>query len=762
VRESSPYLLQRSASVPQPSSNADVYPFAEQPTFPEEDDFELRRYWNVIRRHYRLILTLFLIAEIATCAFLLTRTPQYTAVSTILVERQAPQLLSSTATSDQSDIAGVDTFYKTQYQILKSRSIAARVILDLRLEKNKYLNGPGSEPSLWTAWINWLTSAGSSPRLDHESQLLRVPGRTIDSYLADLTIRPEYDTRLVEIAFTSPDPVFSAKIANAHVRAYILQGYQRHAQSSEEAQRFLERKLGELEKRIEKSEADLNEYRRERGLVSFSLDDKDQIVSDQLMLLNRDLVGAEAERIALQADVQTIQNNDYNALPAVANSTLIQNLKAQLTMLQGQYASLSNQFTSDFPKVAELRAQVAELNRREQHEIDEVVNSTREKYQSAVDRENELRREFEQEKAHAMSLKGASLKEVILAREVDTNRALYQSVLERIKVLGMTTESQMTNISVIDPAEVPLVPSSPKKKLDMVLSGFLSLLLGVAAAFLIAGTDNTLKSSDEVQRYLRLPNLATVPHVAGPQDRSIDLRSLLSLRWKNDRQSGVAANPLEPMRKSFAAVAEAYRAVRTGILLSRSEQPPKTILVSSSTGGEGKSLTAINSAIVFAQMLNRVLLIDADLRWPRCHEILKVSAGPGLTEVLTGSERFDDAVQPTAVNGLYLLSAGVLPPNPTELLASKKMAEILTIAASYYEQVLIDSPPLLPVSDSVVLSRLVDGVVLVVSGNTARPLVRGSCSRLLQVGAKILGVVLNNVEEHEQHYYKGSYYTAKT
>jgi capsular exopolysaccharide synthesis family protein len=740
----------------------DVHALGPQRLVWEEDDFELGWYLQTLRRHGILIFAIFAFAEVLTGIVLFTRTPLYTATSTIMVERQAPQVLASAGTSDQPEAAGVDTFYRTQYEILKSRTLAATVIRDLGLEKNRYFNESLSKPSVVKVIFSWIASfipAPASPLHDRNNQL-GVPSEIIDTYLRGLTIRPEYDTRLIIIAFTSPDPALAAQIANAHVRAYILQGYQRHTQSSEEAQRFLEGKLVELEGRTEKSEADLNEYRRERGILSLSLDNKDEIVSQRLMQLNHDLVDAEAERIALEADVKTIQNQDYDALPAVVNSALIQNLKAQSTALQGQYASLASQFTPDFPKVAQLQAQLKEVKTRERQEINEVVNSIKSKYASALNRENELRQDFEREKAYAMSLKDASLKDVILVREVDTNRALYQSVLERIKVLGVASESQITNISVIDPAETPLSPSSPRKKLGLALSGFLGLLFGVATALIIAGGENTFKTPEDVQRHLGLPNLGTVLHLPSPnRQRALTVRRLLPLKSNNNADSEIATPAKQPStRQSFAAATEAYRAVRTGILLSRAEKPPKTILFSSAIVGEGKSLTAINTAIVFAQMLDRVLLIDADLRRPRCHEILKCNGQSGLTEVLTGSEQLEKAVQPTSVQGLYLLSAGGLPPNPTELLGSKKMVETLAIAASSYQHVLIDSAPLLPVSDSVILSTLVDGVVLVVAAQTAKSIVRDGCSRLAHVGARVLGVVLNNVDGYKQFYYNYNSY----
>ena len=385
------------------------------------------------------------------------------------------------------------------------------------------------------------------------------------------------------------------------------------------------------------------------------------------------------------------------------------------------------------------------MQAREKAEVRKVVESIKARYNAAVERENELRTEFEQEKAQAMALKDASLREAVLERDVETNRALYQSVLERMKTLGVASESQMTNITLVDPAEIARSPSSPKIKLTLVVSGFLALLSGLGIAFVLEASDKGLKSADEVQSYLELPNLATVVRFAAPNETDVWLKLLPG------RSRAIAAGNevLSSSRARFAAD-EAYRAIRTGILLSRSERPPRTILFSSAIPGEGKSWTATNSAIMFAQLNDSVLLIDADLRRPRCHEILGRDCHPGLTQVLTGLQELDETIQSTALKSLFFLSAGQALPNATELLGSQRMREILAAAVSSYEHVLIDSPPILPVSDSVVLSTLVDGVVVVASAETAKTLVRDACARLMYVGSKMLGVVLTKVDPERQ------------
>ena len=503
------------------------------------------------------------------------------------------------------------------------------------------------------------------------------------------------------------------------------------------------------------------------------------MVSDRMAAINKALVDAEETRIALQADVETVNNDNYDAVPAVVSNGLIQKLKVQLSELQGRYANMASEYTPDYPDVVRLHAQLLEVQRREQQEINRVISSIKSKYQSALERETQIKNQLESEKTKVMSLNDASLHDAVLSREVDTNRTLYKSVLESIKLLGLSSGSQVTNVSVIDTASVPLIPSSPKKKLSLVLSGFLALMTGIGVAFVLERSDSGLKSADEVQQYLRLPNLATVLRFSGTRERGLVGKPLIQLPKFSANSNGKYTDAVRrltsgpdpdecpvanhdengkaPSPSLFAVAGEAYRAIRTSLMLSRPESPPKTVVFTSAIAGEGKTVAVANTAIAFAGMLDRILLIDADLRRPRCHEVLNCEANPGLTEVLTGLCELKDAIQPTAVKGLFLLSAGVNPPNPSELLGSRKMREVLAAVESVYDHVLIDSAPILPVSDTVVLSTMVDGVVMVASAKTAKKLVRDACYRMLHVGAKMLGVVLNNVDAEQQRYHAPYY-----
>jgi polysaccharide biosynthesis transport protein len=321
---------------------------------------------------------------------------------------------------------------------------------------------------------------------------------------------------------------------------------------------------------------------------------------------------------------------------------------------------------------------------------------------------------------------------VVLAREVDTNRQLYDSVLQRMKETGVSAELRTSNVFVIDEAEQPRAPSSPKIMQSLRLAALLGLIGGVGVAFLREHLNNTLKTPQEVERYLRLPNLSIVP-------------DFVSLNWRRYAAPQIPShlpaggeNGLGLSHHPLFVVTEAYCTLRTAILLSRAEEPPKTILFTSATHSEGKTATVINTAIVFAQLGVKVLVIDADLRRPSCHQVLSVQRRPGLTELLTGLGESQELIQPTYTADLFLLSGGSAPPNPAELVGSGKMRETLASLREHYDYILIDSPPVMPVSDAVLLSTMVDGVVLVVdSRQPPKEVVRDACTRLNFARAKI-------------------------
>jgi capsular exopolysaccharide synthesis family protein len=609
------------------------------------------------------------------------------------------------------------------------------------------LGGPLLSPSL--------PAVSSEPGEPHAA-LAEIAPDLIDAYIDRLEIAPVPRTRLVKIAFSTPDPDLAARVANMHARAYLEQGIERRSHANEEARHFLQRKLAELKDRVEKSEAVLHNYRRDKGIIT--LDNRENLVVDRLADLNKRLTEAEADRIGLEAQTHLIRKNAYDALPAVLNNPQIQTLKGELASLEGQRADLAAQFKPGDPALDQLQAKVNQTRRRLQQERQRTVTAVKSAYTAAKQKEDELRAKMEQQRAAALSLKDASVDYTILAREVDTNRQLYESVLQRLKEMEVVTALRASNVSVIDQAVPPLQPSRQKKALSLLYSAVLGLAGGVGLAFFVEYLNNTLRTSQEVERYLHLPSLGMIPDFVRNARHGSSSPELVN----PDEQSlnGSAAQAGFVFTHSpFSVTTEAYRTLRTALLLAQAETSPKTLLFTSGMRGEGKTVTVVNTAAVLAQMGVRVLVIDADLRCSACHTILGVENKSGLAEVLSGRWDPVDVIRPTVSDHLFVLSSGSLPLNPTELVGSKQMRGLLASLQEQYDYILIDSPPVMLASDAVLLSTMVDGVVLVANAQrTPKQVVREAHLRLSYARTKVLGVVLNQLDLRQRQY---AYYYRK-
>ena len=737
---------------------------------PSGDAPNLRDYWRVARKHQRKILTC-LAAAVATSAVIaFSQTPIYTAGTTLLIERKDPQIVNFKQVLSESVDAEESSYYESQYEMLKSRSLAAQVIKTLNLERNFAFTNPAGDSHsiarLWRKAVAWLKSFLPQPDTAKSTDLAGVNSQLIDAYAGMLNVEPVKRSRLVKIAISAASPALAAEIANAHADAYIRQGFTLRSQANEEARKFLEVKLTELKDRVEKSEYKLNNFRRRKGIIS--LDEKENIIVERLADLNNRLTAAEAERIGLEAQARLIKQRQYDSLPSVIDNSLIQSLRAQVAQIEAEHAKLGAQFLPGYPRLAQLKAQLEESKVRLAQQINNVVKGVMSAFLAARGKERALRLQMEKQKAETLKLKDASVEYSILAREADTNKQLYDSVLGRYKEISLAAGVPSANVSIVDRAEIPRQPSKPNKRLNLMLGALLGLLGGLGFALMLEHLDNTLRTPAEVERYLGLANLVVVP----------DFLSLPKTRWPwnsvNHRQGANSRMALSLPRNappalsgSLSVVSEAYRKLRTAIFLSRAETPPKTILFTSATAAEGKTITAANTAIALAHQGSTVLLIDADLHRPSCHKALKIPGAQGLADYLAGQLDLHRAIKPTSVANLSVMNCGSIPPSPTELIGSKKMRETLDRLKENYDFLVIDSPPVMPVSDAVVLSSLADGMIFVVEAQrTPKHLVRTAIAQLGSNQSKILGIVLNRVDirgpEYREyyHYYNPQFYQA--
>jgi succinoglycan biosynthesis transport protein ExoP len=593
--ELSPYFIRRIGVPLQPPQPGEPFNEAAEVAGIEPGFWD---FWRVIRKHKKLIAMFFVSVVLTVSIGTLLMTPIYTSRTTILIEQKTPTFINIQQAMSESLGTEKHDYYQTQYEILKSPTLAAQVIHELDLKNNKVFTGAGDEglaDKLRTLVKGWLGAQRWARELFSSAKETQVPDASnlslINHYVNDyLEIKPVESTQLVNITFSTPDRNLSAELANAHTQAYIRQGLKLRTRTNEEAQQFLKQRLVELKDRVKKSEEALNNYRREKGIIS--LDDKENVVIDRLSDLNKRLTEAEAERIALGAQVKLIHQRTYDSLPAVISNELIQKLKEQLSRLEGEYANLAAEYNLGYPRLAQVKAQLDESRKRLKDEIRGVVQGIESAYLAAESREKGLREKMRQQRNAALKLKDASVEYAILSQEADTNRQLYNSVLQRMKEMGVATEMRTSNVFVVDTAKPALNPSRPKKTLNLLLGAIIGLMGGVALAFLFEYLDNTVRTPDDVENYVHLPTLSVIP----------DLTIRLKEKYPSHRGliAGIKGNGWGEAGRAFSKelvlshhphslATESYRSLQTSILLSQAGEPPRTLLFTSGCLGEGKT-----------------------------------------------------------------------------------------------------------------------------------------------------------------------------
>jgi capsular exopolysaccharide synthesis family protein len=585
----------------------------------------------------------------------------------------------------------------------------------------------------------------------------------IGRYRSFLKVKPIKNTRLVEVHFTTPDPQLSQQLANAHATVFIRMTVEARFDLTKEARQFLDNKNAELKKELEKSEAALNQFRQMHGVVS--LEKGENVVVDRLMELNKALTAAKAQRIEAESLHRTVHNKDSQSLSQVMKEGLVPTLRGNLAILEAERTKNSTTFKPDHPRMLELSQQINETRRSINNEIANVVRGIEANYTAALDKEKALQAEANRQQQKALNLKQVGVEYAVLEEEVKVNRGLYESILKRLNETHVANDLTLSNMRIVERAEKPLSSSYPNTAMNLLISAALGLLLGGGLVFALEHLDSSISTPRHVWHAVQLSTFGVVPAYNSLKRSLLDwngsakplLKGFTRLRLQADPSSStaliVSENPL-------SIIAESYRTIRTAFLFSQAEKPPQIVLFTSPSPGEGKTVTTLNLAIALAQDGHRVLIIDADLRKGCCHTRLKLQNHKGLSNVLTGNVKLEQGIQTTRINGLFLISAGIRPPNPSDLLGSHKMREILTKLRESFTFILIDSPPAIAVSDAAILSVVSDGVILVFHGQkTTMTSARQASARLHAIRAPIRGVVLNEVDlaDPEYAYYRRYY-----
>ncbi len=745
---------------------------------------DLRDYWQVVFKHRRLLIAVFLLVVCSDALLTFMTTPMYTALSTIQIEREAPKIapVQDVQQSDPNLWADKYDYYQTQYEILANRSIAARVIHALRLDGDaRFTTQDKSERSIGGV-IGWLSSFGSRGKDRVVADEMGVDPRLIDRYLHMLRVDPVRNSRLVEISITSRDPALSAQMANRHVEEYMSATLEQRLGVTLKAKEFLESELAKAKGRVDGAEAALNRFRKDHDIISIA-GDKSDVVSERLGDLNQRFTEAQSDRIKLEGQYTLIRKRDYHSLPDVVSSPLVASLKQDLAKIATERAELAKRVGPRYPKMQEAVAREREAKSRLDAEVSRIVAGIESSYLAARNREDQLGRELEKQRKAALTQKDVGADYDTLKRDVDTTRGLYANLLQRLKDIDVAEEVKISNVSVVSRAAPPLYPSRPKKLVNLSLGVMLGLILGVGLAFLIEHLDDSLRTIRDVEDRLGLPTLGIVPtfgRLQAGEYGAYGRRKLLPAS-ASTAKGGKKPTELVVYDQPLSVVAEAYRTIRTSILMSDGEGSLRVIAFTSSAPGEGKTVTAVNQAMTLVQSGGRVLLVDADIRKPRLHRIFSLPNGHGLSSYLAGQSQLEKAIHTIPLNGsvravagnggmesgrLSVLTSGPLAPNPAELLGSRRMRELVGALRGEFDYVLVDTPPVLPVTDAVVVANLVDGVVVIVrSQETPARVVDESCERLRRGRARILGVVLNDVDitqgaYSKDHRYYYSYYSS--
>jgi len=728
---------QRHLRLAAPARQAQTPPTALQRETPIDGGHVLD-YVRVLHKRRWTAATAFVLVLVSVTTYTFTVTPIYEARTRLLIESGNPNVINFTEVIDEQG-AKAD-YYQTQYNILQSRVLARKTIDVLQLWDSPHLGGPSPRRGVLARLFGFGVSEGSpggQPNLGETVQ----QSHAIDRLLENLTVSPIRNSRLVDLRYRLSDPGLATRIVNTMAKNYIEQNLEYKFLASKEASDWLGERLAEQRKQVEQSETALQRYREQNDAIS--LEDRENIVVQKLSDLNAAVTQAKTERFQKQAlynQLQSLANNGgtLDTFPAILSNSYIQQQKAELAQLQTQYTQLSEKLGEKHPDIIKVRSAIQLAQAKLDGEIGKVVQSVRNEYQSALAKENSLIGALNQQKAEALTMNRKAIDYGVLERDVQSSKQIYESLLQRAKETGVSTELKTSNIRVVDEAEQPRVPASPRKLLNLTLALFGGGIFAVGIAFFFEYVDSRIKTPDEIKAHLGLAPLGMVPAL--------------------DPKTWTGGEPLisQGVPPGFA---EAIRAIRTNVLFSSAEEGTRTLVITSTGPGEGKTMIAANLAIAFAQAGQRVLLIDADMRRPRVHETFRQKQEPGLSNLMVGHSPPSACIRKSGVPGLWLLTSGRIPPNPAELLGSQRFKEFIRSLGDHFDSVIIDSPPVIAVTDAVIAASAATGIVFVVGAEmTSRQAARTAIQQLENARPCFVGAVLNRVELERNAYYYSSYY----
>jgi len=680
----------------------------------DKDEIDLLSYWRILVKRRWTVLGALGIVLVSVLVGTLLMTPIYRATTSLQIDRETLQVVEVEGISPVEGGADRD-FYQTQYELLKSRALAQRVASQLGLAEGETLERL-SPASPWQALKRLFSGGGDMPMTEAESNQRDAAATRF--IMDGLTIEPVRNSRLVRVHFDSPDPEFSERASNAMAEAFIASNLERRFDSSSYAKTYLEDRLEELKLKLEDSERQLVEFAQQEQIVT-SGEGSASLSEQNLGSLNTSLAEARRDRIRAEARWRQAQASKGTVLLGeVSENSIIKSLQERLATLQAEYQDKLRLYKPGYPLMVQLKGQIEEVERQIASEVENIKSAIQAEFLAAQEQERLLGEQMAGLKTEVLDLQNRSIQYNIFKREVDTNRELYDGLLQRYKEIGVAGGVSSNNIAVVDRAQRGY-KYKPSLARNMVLGLLAGLMIGVLLALGFEYLDDTLKSPEDVEKQLGMSVLGVIPLLRAPM---------------------TPARALEDPRSAFA---EAYRSVRTALQFSTDSGVPRCLLVTSATPAEGKSTTALTLAKNFAQLGKRVLIIDGDLRNPSLHRTLGKPNDSGLSNYLAGASKATEVIQATDVPGLMFMPTGPLPPNPAELLMGPKMLSLVSIASEKFDQVIIDGPPVMGLADAPILANLAHGTLLVVeAGETRIGVARNALKRLFAARAHVIGALL--------------------
>jgi polysaccharide biosynthesis transport protein len=686
---------------------------------------ELIEYLRIVIKRRWLILSVVASSLVLAVVITLMKTPLYTSTLRLQIDRGAAKIVEGGNITPTE--GGDSEFLRTQYELLQGRTMAQRVASALKL---------GEEPSfIRPREFSILTAAKRLLHLEGEPQTsrkLNLESAAVEVVIANRVIRPVVGSRLVDISYSDPEPARAQRIAAAYAEAFSASNIDKRFEANSYAKIFLEDQLQQLKLKLEKSEKTLIDFGQKEQIVQTN--DKVSIAESNLAAANAALGALVSERIKNEELWKQLESRDAINIPQLLSNAVIGGLRAKRNELAMQYQDKSETFKPGFPAMVQLSNQIAEIDRQLVTEVKTLKNSYKAAYVASLSQEEQMKARIESLKREVLDLQKRSIEYNLLKREADTNRTLYDSLLQRYKEVDGAGGVNANNVFVVDKASLPAAPSSPQMSRALLIALMLGLAAGLGGAFLLERLDDTLRSPDEIERVLGYATLGIIPKIGMTSSVQAEL-----------------GNPRSHM-------SEAYRSLCTALQLSSDKGLPKTLLVTSAAPREGKSTTSLTLARHFGNLGLKVLLIDADMRKPSLHTNLGLNNGSGLSNYLTGAADPPELIQNTDVATLAFISSGPIPPNPADLLGSSRFLSLLSIGGEVFDLIVVDSPPVMGIADAPLLSSVLAATIFIVgAGQTRSGFVRAAIKRLQFSRASLVGTVLTKFDARNSYGYDYGY-----